>query len=451
MKPVKSARKSLSRAGASRSLVARVLETPDLAERVRELPPASFAALVRKVGLEDAGEIVALATTEQLVTAFDEDLFVNEEAGEREVFDARRFALWVEVLMEAGDEVAAARAAELSEDFLAKGITSLVMVLDREALDDRLSEGDDDAVYADKALESALTEELDNHILVSRQADGWDAILGLILALDRNHHALLVRILDRAADASAEYIDDLEALTTALNAADSLANDVEAEREDRRAAKGFVEPRAAKAFLTLAKDKKQFTGGLDSPERDPLTRAYFRELVRPTADEARAQHRSSARSESWLDELRATASPRPLPANTQLGNSVRLFGEALASLPAQVLDERMEELAYLANVLVAGAKLDGAGGRFTPARAAEAALATTTLGAMLALKAEPATTLATILSAGHADLLFRRASQWLAEQNQEGGAGQRAFLLSRDEVDVLLTERKAPARKRREP
>ena len=35
-----------------------------------------------EIGIEDAGEIVALATTEQIVTAFDEDLFVNARPGD---------------------------------------------------------------------------------------------------------------------------------------------------------------------------------------------------------------------------------------------------------------------------------------------------------------------------------------------------------------------------------
>ena len=73
------------------TLLARLIGSPDLARTVRALPLGTFAALVRHVGVEDAGEIVALATTDQLVAAFDEDLFVNTRPGERETFDPRRF------------------------------------------------------------------------------------------------------------------------------------------------------------------------------------------------------------------------------------------------------------------------------------------------------------------------------------------------------------------------
>ena len=79
---------SLVRSSTSSSLLAYLIESPNLAQTVQALPKATFAALVRRIGLEDAGEIVSLATTEQLVAAFDEDLFVNARPGEREAFSS---------------------------------------------------------------------------------------------------------------------------------------------------------------------------------------------------------------------------------------------------------------------------------------------------------------------------------------------------------------------------
>lgn len=83
----------------STALLARLIEDPDLPARIRELSSERFTALVHEVGVADAGELVALATTEQLVAAFDEDLFVNTRPGEREVFDRQRFVTWLEVLL----------------------------------------------------------------------------------------------------------------------------------------------------------------------------------------------------------------------------------------------------------------------------------------------------------------------------------------------------------------
>src|SRR5690606_30533705 len=164
----------------ARSLLNTLIELPDLASTVQALPAPTFAALVRKVGIEDAGELVALATTEQLVQAFDEDLFVSARPGERESLDVERFVVWLEVLLETGDEVAADRVAELDEDFVAHALGGVLLVLDEEALRERLTDGDEDEAWrVDKSLESALTEDLDGYLLIAKQHDGWDAVLAL--------------------------------------------------------------------------------------------------------------------------------------------------------------------------------------------------------------------------------------------------------------------------------
>ncbi|MEO7036796.1 MAG: DUF6178 family protein [Polyangiaceae bacterium] len=201
----------------TRSLLNSLIELPTLASTVQALPAQTFAALVRKVGIEDAGELVALATTEQLIQAFDEDLFVSDRAGERESLNVARFVVWLEVLLEAGDEVVANRVAELDENFVAHALGGVLLVLDHDALRDVLDDGEDGARQVDKALESALTEDTDGYILVAKQHDGWDAVLALVLALDRNHRALLVRLLARLARAGSAYLDDLEELATALS------------------------------------------------------------------------------------------------------------------------------------------------------------------------------------------------------------------------------------------
>ena len=53
----------------SHDLLARVLDEPQLVQAVRELPPRALGAIVRHIGLEDAGELVSLATADGVVTA----------------------------------------------------------------------------------------------------------------------------------------------------------------------------------------------------------------------------------------------------------------------------------------------------------------------------------------------------------------------------------------------
>jgi hypothetical protein len=414
----------------TRSLLNSLIELPDLARTIQALPAQTFAALVRKVGVEDAGELVALATTEQLVQAFDEDLFVSERAGERESLDVGRFVVWLEVLLEAGDEVAADRVAELDEDFVAHALGGVLLVIEEDALRERLGDGDEDEVrQVDKSLESALTEDIDGYLLVAKQYDGWDAVLALVLALDKSHRALLVRLLDRLARMGSRYLDDLEELSTVLSEGESLADDVEAAREERRSKLGYVEARAARAFLSLA--RKPPVGEGPPTDRDPLTRAYFREVERsrPTAVPGPAAqaalHALPPAVLRELDEVSSSGDRSALPGSSAEPTTLGAFTEALRDLNQDeplLFGERMEEFAYLANVLVAGHERNGS--RLRPKEAADAAIATVCFGALLEVRARrskakrkaPATSpeFAEVLRQLSVDLLFRRASSALS-------------------------------------
>lgn len=359
-------------------VLAQLVNTPDLVRGLRALAPPAFSALVQRVGVEDAGPLLAAATTEQLVAAFDEDLF-HARPGERETFDAARFTTWLEVLLEAGEAIAAQRVSELSEPFVVHAIHELVLVLDHEALLLQM-DGSRAALRADKAIESSLSEELDGYLLIARRADGWDAILSLVLALDRDHRAFLERVLDRCSALASSYVDDLDALTELLSESESVADDVLGEREARRAAAGYVEPQAARAFLALP----------PSAERDPITRAYFRELTPPR----------TARQDvpEELREALAQLEPErmlPAPLSPVL--------EALRELPPELYAVRLAELTYLANVLIAGAR-SREGGRYTPHEASTEVLATIER----ALPGDPEA-MARVLAATPCDLLFRRA------------------------------------------
>jgi len=442
--------KSLWRRPSPSTLLARLIESPDLVETVRALPSTAFSSLVQQIGVEDAGELVALATTEQIVTAFDEDLFVSSHPGQRERFEPRRFVVWLAILLEAGEATAAQRAAELSESFLIHAISQLVWVLDHDGLIARMDSRDQGGLALEKVLESALTEEIDGYLLVARLSDGWDATLSLILALDRDQRSLLELVLDRCAAMTAEYLDDLGALASVLSSADSLAEDVEAEREDRRSIGGFVEPRAAKAFLALARQPVP-PGGLQ--QRDYLTLAYFRALDRSHSVRPASQTGANTSKLSGIVS-RLVAAPALLSGGADTADPVGEQSsvpivEALGLLcqdDSARFEMRLQELAYLANVLQAGTTLDGR--RFRPAEAAEASLATVALGAVLLLnesdtvttiplRAPAAALLRDVLRDHPADTLFRRASSTLAANST---AGSLAYLRHRDEIVPSLEQ-----------
>ena len=440
----------------TRSLLNRLIELPDLASTIQALPAPTFAALVRKVGVEDAGELVALATTEQLVQAFDEDLFVSNRGGERESLDVGRFVVWLEVLLEAGEEVAGDRVAELDEDFVAHALGGVLLVFDEDALRERLDDGDENETkQVDKSLENALTEDIDGYILVAKQHDGWDAVLTLVLALDRNHRALLVRLLDRLARVGSTYLGDLEELSTVLSEGESLAEDAEAAREDRRSKQGYVEARSARAFLSLARKPADDERPTD---RDPLTRAYFREVERarpPAVPRPAASAVPSGLPPAVLrelDEVAARGGWLALSGGASARTTtVDVFTEALRDLSRdepRLFGERMEEFAYLANVLVAGHNRDGS--RLRSKEAADAVIATVCYGALLEVRAlrskskrkvpPSSSEFAEILRERGADILFRVASSALAAGAAPGVkmAKKCGTLYSSEELEVAI-------------
>lgn len=371
-----------------KALLARILDRRDLVTAVRELPPSGLARLIDHVGLEDAGEIVALATTEQLEGVFDEDLWRNERPGEDETFDEERFAVWLEILLEAGEEFTADRLASMPEDFVTMAVHRAALVIDIDELAVEMAERgeyDDDRDLTEKALESSLYQEIDNYRLIARRHEGWDALVAVLLALDTNHRGLFERILERCAAMASKYIEDNGGLYEVLSSEEMLDADVAGDREDRRAGQGFVSPSAAKSFLALARMPLRKTD-----EVDAVTKAYFRDLDRAVkpAPKRTEEGESLGRLVAALEEAEAYAEeperkPRPQleGRGSPKARNEPLVREVLATLQStdpKLYGERLEELAYLVNVLVAGCAFEGR--RFRPSEAAEAVVAVCSLG-----------------------------------------------------------------------
>src|SRR5436190_5315860 len=85
-----------------KTLLERILDTPDLGRVVPRLQPELLHRVIQTCGLEDCGELVMLATAEQLTRIFDLDLWRSASPGLEEQFDAERFGVWLEVLVESG-------------------------------------------------------------------------------------------------------------------------------------------------------------------------------------------------------------------------------------------------------------------------------------------------------------------------------------------------------------
>lgn len=410
----------MARRSEGSALLRRVLDEPGLVAAVQRLEPRALEAWVERVGVEDAGELVALATTEQILHLFDASLWASERPGADEAFDAERFATWLEVLLEAGEDAAARRLAELPEDLLALALHAQMLVLDLDALAlDLARAGPDESALAEKILEASLTCELDRWLLVSRRHEGWDALVAVLGVLDRDHHEVLDALLERCCRATAAHVEDEGGLHAALTAAETLEADAAADRADRRARQGFVAPADARAFLELAR-----TTDADAVLRergpDPVTRAYFRErevpspardadagASAPAADSAGPDAASAERLLAALHEAELLPeAPALLAAPGTEPDPFRTALLRLAERDPAAHARRMEELAYLANVLVAGADRDGRAWR--PVEAAQEVVAVCAVGLAHLLGAEPTPDAAADALARHgADRLFR--------------------------------------------
>jgi hypothetical protein len=389
--------------------------------------------LIERIGLEDAGELVAFATTEQLAAVFDEDLWRSDRPGEDERFDADRFLLWLEVMLEAGDRFVAQKLFELPTDLVTLAFQRHLLVLDMDALIADMQSGGDDVDQIEKALSDCLSEELEEYRLIARRHEGWDDLLTAILALDRDHHDYLMKILDRCAAMSSEYIEDNGGLYEVLTSEEMLESDVAADREDRRAEAGHVAPSSAAAFLKLARRPIE-----DVNDRDPLTRAYFRSLSRAEvspAPPARAREGGALPRQDLLLLLRDADVIDRAPAGLLGGGSSDAATQhaepaivvALRRLAEKGDDgafaSRSEELAYVANVLASGCSFQGR--KLRPVEAVRAAIATSSLG--LEIAAEDAADPADVLATHTADGLFRLAWHRLHEDvvRRAGEAGAR--------------------------
>lgn len=412
----------------SAQLLRHVLERPELVAAVRELPGEVLGGLIDRIGLEDAGEIVALASAEQLAQVFDQDLWRADRAGGDEDFQLERFGLWLEVLAEAGDEFLAQRLAALPHDLLLMVLHRTVLVLDLDAWAVKLAElGGEDAEWTEKALESAgHYEEWEEFRLIVRAPDYWDVLWTGLLALDRDHHALLRDLLERCAALDTEFINGNGGLYEVLTSEEMLESDVGGDRAERRAAKGHVSPADARAFLALARQD-----GV-SEERDAITRAYFRQVSGPSQAprQAPAARAERSRAVEKLAQLVAEAEPqaaqvvsvRALPSSKGRGTKSRkltnttrgprertLIEQALVALGETdpvVASQRLEELAFLANVWIAGGSHEGR--RPRPVEALEFAVSVCSAGLMQALAAQSEESPAELLARTPADVLFRR-------------------------------------------
>ena len=353
-----------SRAPEPPPLLERLLGTAHLAQVIPQLPPAVLHRVIQSCGLEDCAELVALATAEQLAAVFDLDLWRTAQAGLDEQFDADRFGVWLEVLMESGAAVAADKLAEMDVDLVIAALGQHIRVFDQAA--------------GVRIADDALSGDVGGYRLVARRTGAWNAIGDVLAALAASHPVRFNRVM-RGCLALSNSKPEVDGLDDLLTAGEQAMVDLAFNREQRRDKQGYVTPPQARAFLQMS---RRFRHEHDpAAPANPVARAYFQAL------EAAAPPDETAGAVGDVITVLLEAGVLPPPPRALLegaqGESSRLsriqacMQSARDDDPAAYLI-RSQELAYLANTIVAGCSIQAR--PFSLQEATEAAVAVCNLG-----------------------------------------------------------------------
>jgi hypothetical protein len=383
-----------SEAGSFRHSLARLLDTPHLARVVPHLAPETLHQLIAHCGLDVCAEIVASATPTQLASVFDLDLWRSAQPGHDERFDAERFGEWLELLVDAGGTVAARTVAAMDEHLVAAGLSRYVRVFDPAAI---AASPDGEPPDIDVTSHEGPECEVGGYLVRGITADAWDTIVALLLALDADDHDrfhVVMRECRRLSN-SAPEVDGLDDL---LMEPEQLLHDLALDREHRRSQKGYSTPADARAFLLMARQRRRPSRG--EPSVNPIVAAYLRaatdtiesqneavpnlprRALEPPATLAGVPEAVDAIVDLLALDGLAAQRPRALLEGTHSQPSrlarIRTLIEYVRDRDDTLYLARSNELAFLANTLVAGCSIQSRS--FTPQEASDAAVAICNLG-----------------------------------------------------------------------
>jgi len=372
-------------------VLARIAETPQLARAVPLLRPEVLNAVIGHYGLHDCGELIALATPQQLSAVFDLDLWKAPSSGAVEQFDAARFLEWLEVLVDVDPAMAADRLAQQAVALVVAGLSPSITVWDPGVFSS-VGEptGADPVVNAGRERGGAHVE-VGGYLVVARRTEAWDAIVEVLVALEKHHSAIFHRVM-RACRQLSDSGRELDGLDDLLPDAEQLRFDLSLGREARRDLLGYLAPEQARALLDAARGVSLTAG---PPGTDAVFTGYTRDVVSANASETPADLQSADAEDTPAESHASVAEVievlrgagvildprRALPPGVQgspvVGAALQEYLDAESGLIVDGWMAREQALGFLANALVAGCSVQGRS--FTPREASDAVLATCNL------------------------------------------------------------------------
>jgi hypothetical protein len=379
-------------------MLARILGEPHLARVVPRMAPELIHRVIQRCGLEACGDLLTLATPDQLSRVLDLDLWRSPRPGLDERFDAARFGLWLEVLVENGVSVAARTLAEMDVDLVVGGLSQHVLVFDAAAVS-AYTTTDGVEVAASRSIDDGIGCELSGYLLVTRRSDAWDAIAAVLTALDAEHTARFQQIMAgcRGLSNSTPEADGFHDL---LSDPEQAFFELASDRERRREQSGYLAPAQARVFLQMSRQCRPGPGGMIAP--NPISRAYFRGIDEPASDaspsndevpptalngSAEAEPAEIAASLLHVFDMLREGGILPQQPRGLLGAAagfssrlwrIRACMQFLLDHDADIYAARTGELAFLGNAIVAGCSFQAR--PWTAEEAADAASAICNLG-----------------------------------------------------------------------
>jgi hypothetical protein len=380
-----------------RGLLDRIRDTPHLAHVIPRLQPEVLHRVIETCGLEDCSDLVAMATPDQLQRVFDLDLWRAEHPGQDEQLDVDRFGVWLEVLMDAGAVVAAQKLMGMDAELVIAALSQHLRVFDAAAASPYTTL-DGERIVPEGIGEDTADCEIGGYLIEARRTVAWDVIVDLLVFLDGEHPSYFHRVMRGCCElsCSAPEIDGLHDL---LGAREQDMFDVTADREERRGKTGFVVPADARAFLQSARQLRLDEGTAPCPS--PVARAYFQE-IQPTSSADTSDSTNPgllapapgdtpvpdecadafAAVVELLTDAGVVAQPRALlRASEDVGPQLTRIQQLLHAASESghsAHSARTQELAYLANVIIAGCSIQAR--PFTARESSEAAAAICNLG-----------------------------------------------------------------------
>ncbi len=379
-----------------RELVDHILSTPHLAQVVPRLQPEVLHRVILHCGLEACGELVALATPDQLARVFDLDLWRADQPGRDAQFDADRFGAWLEAMVESGVHAAARTLAAIDAGFVSGALVQHVRVFD-VAVVTPFTSLDGEEMSTTHALDDSFRCDVGGYVVVARRSRFWDAITTLLAALEETQHDYFDQVMRgcRRVSNSRPEVDGLHDL---LDIGDQGMFDLAVDRERRRDTQGFVTPAEARAFLQMARRIDLRHGATQPPNL--VARAHFRGLHKQTvtAAEKEIDRLPGPVSAKGEPDLAAGAVVEVVDLLQQAGVLPRepraLLDRPAGDAPQQwriqtllqflrvhhpdAFSARSGELAFLANAMVAGSSVQARA--FAEQEASTAAVAVCNLG-----------------------------------------------------------------------